>query len=145
MKTRDISGNPKGRKPQILGWKWCEGKLLLLVTSYFCRLQPTRGSYLKGSSYSRNFSTGYNPQEAPTSIGHNLFFIVLQHRKGQKSLDHNTKSQMLVTLNTILLPSLLLHCFSFVTLCLLCNFSSYFLCKHFHIKKLWFHSTLYIL
>jgi len=93
MKTPDIIGNPEGRKSWNLGWKWCEGKLLLLITSYFCRIQPTRGSYLKGRSNSHKFFVGYNLEEAPTSTRNNPFFIMLQHRKGQKSLNHNIKSK----------------------------------------------------
>ena len=115
MKTPDISGNLKGRKPRILGWKWCEGKLLLFITLDFCRLQ--RGSYLKGSSDSHEFSASYNPQGTPTSTGYNLFFFKLQHRKRQKSLNHNIKSQMLITSFIVLLSSLLLHCFLF-SLCI---------------------------
>lgn len=113
MKTLDISGNCEGRKPGILGWKWCESRLLLLITSYFFRVQPIRGSYLKRGSNSHKFSACYNPQEAPTSTSYKLFFFKLQHRKEYKFLKHNIKSQTLFSSYTILLSSFLLKCFFF--------------------------------
>ena len=147
MKTIYISGNIEGRKPQILGWKWCEGKLLLPYYIPFCRLQPTRGSYLKGRSKSHNFFTCYNPKEAPTSTGYNMFFIKLQHRKGLQSLNYNIKSKLLVTWYTILLSSLL----QIFTACpfQLCASSiaahQLYNVECFTSKRPSFHSTIYIL
>lgn len=107
------------------------------ATTPYC-IRSFVGCYLKRSSNSNKFIVGCDPLEALTSTGYNMFFIMLQHRKGKKSLNHNIKSQMMVTLYLIPMSSILLHFFFFSTLCLFCCYLSAFLCRLLRFKKVMF-------
>ena len=102
------------------------------------------GFYLKGSSNSHKFYVGYNPQEASTSTSYNMFFIKQQLEKRLQSLNHNTKSRIMVTWYKFPQSSLLI-CFSSSILFLFCYFSWTLSYKMHNTEKFVFHSTMYIL
>jgi len=87
----------RGENHEFLVESDVKGNSYFPITLDFCRLQPTRCCYLKEALTPTNFSTGYNPQEAPTLTGYNFFFIKLQLERRLQSPNNNTKSSVLVT------------------------------------------------